>query len=264
MKPKTGMYVVLPGGNRYKEPEPEEEPKPPEGFVDSTVYRYRLDKDGKKMLIGTMPPFPENAEKLSNFKIKKEDEEMRSKDGIDWTNLWDKAIEKAYEGLTNREIAEEMNVPVHALKCKFDREKRKGWVDPRTQAPTQEIEPGEATKPAPAEQEPATEIIAENKEQVKETDVPEDEVAYNFTKEDKPTQYKPMEAKDAEPPANAFEKKVDEQIQNLFKTGIPEEVNLLELYIDNITTAAKIRVMKVIKDPVAVEIMREMFERRVI
>lgn len=201
MKPKTGMYAVLPGGNRYKEPEPEEEPKPPEGFVDSTVYRYRLDKDGKKMLIGTMSPFPEGWDKFNN--------NIKSKRG-------------GNEEMKGRGI----------------------------------IETGE--------QEPATEIIAENKEQVKETDVPEDEVAYNFTKEDKSTQYKPMEAKDAEPPANAFEKKVDEQIQNLFKTGIPEEVNLLELYIDNITTAAKIRVMKVIKDPVAVEIMREMFEGGVI
>lgn len=32
---------------------------PPEGFIDNTVYRYRLKPDGTKEFIGTMPPFPE-------------------------------------------------------------------------------------------------------------------------------------------------------------------------------------------------------------
>ena len=32
---------------------------PPEGFVDNTVYRYRIDEDGNKVLIGTMDAFPE-------------------------------------------------------------------------------------------------------------------------------------------------------------------------------------------------------------
>ena len=31
---------------------------PPEGFIDNTVYRYRLKPDGTKEFIGTMPAFP--------------------------------------------------------------------------------------------------------------------------------------------------------------------------------------------------------------
>jgi len=33
--------------------------EPPEGFVDNTVYRYRIDEDGNKVLIGTMEAYPE-------------------------------------------------------------------------------------------------------------------------------------------------------------------------------------------------------------
>lgn len=269
MKPKTGVNCAVPGGNRYIVPE--EETKPPDGFIDSTVKLGRIQPDGSIEYYGTMPPFPENAEKFSNFKIKKEVEEMRGRgiNRIDWTELWEQVVRKANAGLTNRKIADQMNVPVHALRCKVDMEKRKGWVDPRTkQALTENKKPDKATKPTPAKQEPAPEIIAEETGQVKETDVPEDEVVYDFTKEDKPTQYKPMEVEDATPPADDLERQVDEQIQSIFKAGIPEEdtVQVLspELYMDDRLKVVTNRVMTVINDPIALQVMREMFERMVI
>ncbi len=54
---------------------------PPEGFVDNVVYRYRLDENGNKVLIGTMPAFPENWDApLNPFKKKEQGEDRMSKD----------------------------------------------------------------------------------------------------------------------------------------------------------------------------------------
>ena len=58
--PKSFHVVCLePGADNPKKHAPVPAPGPPEGFVDSTVYRYKLDEDGNKVLIGTMEAFPE-------------------------------------------------------------------------------------------------------------------------------------------------------------------------------------------------------------
>ena len=43
---------------------------PPEGFVDNTVYRYRIDENGNKVLIGTMEAYPEGWERPKQFREK--------------------------------------------------------------------------------------------------------------------------------------------------------------------------------------------------
>ena len=49
---------LVPGAPLRAAPKKKDE-GPPEGFVDNVVYRYRLDENGNKVLIGTMPAFPE-------------------------------------------------------------------------------------------------------------------------------------------------------------------------------------------------------------
>ena len=48
-----GFHVVClePGADNPKKHAPVPAPEPPEGFVDNTVYRYRIDEDGNKVLI---------------------------------------------------------------------------------------------------------------------------------------------------------------------------------------------------------------------
>lgn len=43
---------------------------PPEGFVDNTVYRYRIDENGNKVFIGTMDGFPKGWERPKQFREK--------------------------------------------------------------------------------------------------------------------------------------------------------------------------------------------------
>lgn len=45
-------------------------PEPPEGFIDNTVYRYKLDENGNKVFIGTMDGFPEGWERPKQFREK--------------------------------------------------------------------------------------------------------------------------------------------------------------------------------------------------
>lgn len=80
-----GFHVVCLelGADNPKKHTPPPEPEPPEGFVDNTVYRYKL-VDGKEVLIGTMEAFPEGWDDPAKRKMtpgsgrrdKEEDEDM--------------------------------------------------------------------------------------------------------------------------------------------------------------------------------------------
>ena len=53
---------------------------PPEGFVDNTVYRYRIDENGNKVFIGTMDSFPagwERPKQLREKGFQKKKEEVK-------------------------------------------------------------------------------------------------------------------------------------------------------------------------------------------
>ncbi len=75
---------------------------PPEGFIDNTVYRYRLKPDGTKEFIGTMPPFPEGWDHPQQFRekgFKKQKEEVKEmpKKDIDFDAIVARAQEVAAE-----------------------------------------------------------------------------------------------------------------------------------------------------------------------
>ena len=84
MAPK-GFHVVClePGADNPKKHTPPPEPEPPEGFIDNTVYRYRLKPDGTKEFIGTMPAFPEegwnDSMKLKEKRLKGVEKMVRPK-----------------------------------------------------------------------------------------------------------------------------------------------------------------------------------------
>ena len=83
--PKSFHIVCLePGSDNPIQNEPVPDSEPPEGFVDNVVYRYKLDENGNKVLIGTMPAFPEGWDDPAKRKMtpgsgrrdKEEDEDM--------------------------------------------------------------------------------------------------------------------------------------------------------------------------------------------
>ena len=103
-----GFNVVClePGADNPKKHAPVPAPEPPEGFVDSTVYRYKLDEDGNKVLIGTMEAFPEGWDHPQQFrekgfqKKKEEVKEMPKKD-IDFEAI----VAKAKQIMTEQDVS---------------------------------------------------------------------------------------------------------------------------------------------------------------
>ena len=176
---KPGFYIdcLEPGADNPKEHAPVPAPDPPEGFVDNTVYRYKL-VDGKEVLIGTMDAFPEgwdDPQKLreKGFQKKKEEEKMAR---YDWKALWPQAQELLAQGLSTAKVAEKLGIDAPALRCKIDRERRKA----EKQTPTPEPAQAANQEPERAEAEPATEIIyLKQTGKEEEYGCPFDEPAYN-------------------------------------------------------------------------------------
>ena len=190
-----GFHVVClePGADNPKEHAPLPQPEPPEGFVDNTVYRYKL-VDGKEVLIGTMEAFPEGWDhpqqfREKGFQKKKEDEAM-VKPLENREELIQQAKALMQDGLNLAKAAKEVGIGTSTLSV---------WLKKERQAANQE--------PERESQEPATEIIPEL-EYLKQTGkeeeygCPFDEPAFNpnppedndFTAEDdEPIPYTPVE-----------------------------------------------------------------------
>ncbi len=177
------IVCLEPGADNPKEHAPVPAPDPPEGFVDNTVYRYRIDEAGNKVLIGTMEAFPEGWHRSKTdwekgFQKKKEDEKIMAR--YYWKALWPQAQELLAQGFSTAKVAEKLGIDAPALRCKINRERRKA------ERQTPEAEPTAAANQEPerAEAESATEIIPEL-EHLKQTGkeeeygCPFDEPAYN-------------------------------------------------------------------------------------
>ena len=99
----NGFHIVIePGAENPHKHSPPPDPEPPEGFVDSTVYRYKLDEDGNKVFIGTMDAFPEGWDHPQQFRekgFKKQKEEVKEmpKKDIDFGVIVARAQEVAAE-----------------------------------------------------------------------------------------------------------------------------------------------------------------------
>ena len=174
------VVCLEPGAGNPKKHTPPPEPEPPEGFVDNTVYRYRLDEDGNKVLIGTMDAFPEGWHRSKTdwekgFQKKKEDEEKMAR--YYWKALWPQVQELQAKGKSVTNIATELGIDRKVLVSKIYRENKK-------QTPTPEPEKVGRQYPVQENVESATEIIPEL-EYLKQTGkeeeygCPFDEPAYN-------------------------------------------------------------------------------------
>ena len=175
------VVCLEPGADNPKEHAPVPAPDPPEGFVDNTVYQYKL-VDGKEVLIGTMDAFPEGWDhpqqfREKGFQKKKEEEKMAR---YYWKALWPQAQELLAQGFSTAKVAEKLGIDAPALRCKIDRERRKA----ERQTPTPEPEKVGRQYPVQENVESATEIIPEL-EYLKQTGkeeeygCPFDEPAYN-------------------------------------------------------------------------------------
>ena len=110
MKKSLVTKTFEPGeGNRYDRPE-EKAPEPPGGFIDSTVYVYRLEEDGNKgKLLRTENPFPEVVAPSVWGKRKKGARGKPTK--YDWDKILPIAFSMREKGVVYSEIAESLNIP---------------------------------------------------------------------------------------------------------------------------------------------------------
>ena len=159
--PKGFRIVCLePGADNPKEHAPLPQPEPPEGFVDNTVYRYKL-VDGKEVLIGTMEAFPEGWDhpqqfREKGFQKKKEDEAM-VKPLENREELIQQAKALMQDGLSLTKAAKEVGIGTSTLSV---------WLKKERQAANQE--------PIQEEKEPAEDITPKT-----EMGCPFDEEAFN-------------------------------------------------------------------------------------
>jgi len=172
MKPDFYIGCLEPGADNPKEHAPVPAPEPPEGFVDNTVYRYKL-VDGKEVLIGTMEAFPEGWDDPAKRKMtpgsrwenQKEDEKIMAR--YHWKALWPQAQELLAQGLSTAKVAEKLGIDAPALRCKIDRERRKA----ERQAPSPEPAAAANQEPVQEAVEPATQSVAQEEPEITVKDV---------------------------------------------------------------------------------------------
>ena len=170
----NGFYIVIePGADNPKEHAPVPAPDPPEGFVDNTVYRYRIDEDGNKVFIGTMDGFPEGWERPKQFrekgfkKQKEEVEEMPKKD-----IAFEAIVARAQEVAAERGISLYKASGIVAQETGLHRTTVYNHARAMLQTPSPEPDQAANQEPERAEAEPAENIITEK-------GCPFDEEAFN-------------------------------------------------------------------------------------
>jgi hypothetical protein len=169
----NGFHIVIePGAENPHKHSPPPDPEPPEGFVDSTVYRYKLDEDGNKVLIGTMEAFPEGWDRPQQFrekgfqKKKEEVKEMPKKD-----------IDFGVIVARTQELAAELGISLYKASQIVAKETglHRTTVYNRAKAMEQipEPEPTQAANQEPIQEavEPATQSVAQEEPEITVKDV---------------------------------------------------------------------------------------------
>jgi hypothetical protein len=153
---ETSIHGIEPGAGNYFKPieTRSAESEPPEGFVDNTVYVYKLDENGHEVLVGTMDPFPEGwhrtkAEREKGFQKMNEEDEDMPKARDDREEILAKARPKLAAGQKISHVAKELGVPVGTLDY---------WIK---QTPTPEPVQAANQEPEREETEPAGNSVAQ-------------------------------------------------------------------------------------------------------
>jgi hypothetical protein len=191
-----GFHVVClePGADKPKEHAPVPAPEPPEGFVDNTVYRYRIDEDGNKVLIGTMEAFPEGWDRPQQFrekgfqKKKEEVKEMPKKD-IDFEAI----VAKAKQIMTEQDVSLYKASGIVAQETGLHRTTVYNHARAMLQAPSPEPAQVGSQKPVQEAVEPAENSVAP--EETKEVTLPPKNDGFG-PGDDEPIPYVPVDLRD--------------------------------------------------------------------
>ena len=190
--PKSFHIVCLePGSDNPIQNEPVPDSEPPEGFVDNVVYRYRLDENGNKVLIGTMPAFPEGWDTATNpFKKKGEDKMSKDKrtSGVkreDREQVIERVRQLLDEGKTIAQAAKILDVPYSTIYTWLKQEREE------TQKQAQEPVPVQV-----GSQEPAEPSITPEALEVSEKVTPPPRTDGFGPEDDEPIPYWPVDLRD--------------------------------------------------------------------
>lgn len=178
MKRDTGIECIdfLSGANTYKS-HTFEEPKPPEGFIDSTVRLGRLQPDGSIEWYGTQEPFPPGW----NSPKSQKGEDTMNKPREDKAEKLQEVKRLMKDGMSMNQASIQVGVPVGTIGTWLKREEQTpipAPVQAANQEPVQEKEGPEG---------PAENIIPEP-----EKGCPFDEPAYTAA-DDEPIAYSVVE-----------------------------------------------------------------------
>ena len=188
------VVCLEPGADNLKKHTPPPDPEPPEGFVDNTVYRYRIDEDGNKVLIGTMEAFPEGWDHPQQFrekgfqKKKEEVKEMPKKD-IDFETI----VARAQEVAAERGISLYKASGIVAQETGLHRTTVYNRARAMLQAPSPEPAAAANQEPERESQEPAQTSITP--EETKEVTLPPKNDGFG-PGDDEPIPYVPVDLRD--------------------------------------------------------------------
>ncbi len=147
------------------------------GFVDNTVYRYKLDEDGNKVLIGTMEAFPEGWNDPAQYrKTPGRGPAKKKREGnmveTNWKEITQKVQTLVDEGLStykaSRAVSKEIGVHYTTI---YNRVRKEIQVPDPVPAAAANQEPIQGS------QEPANQSVAQEKPEITVKDVLQYELA---------------------------------------------------------------------------------------
>jgi len=165
MKRDTGIECIdfLSGANTYKSHNLED-PKPPEGFIDSTVKLGRLQPDGSIEWYGTQEPFPPGWDEMAKTNNQRGENTM-PKPREDKAEKLQEVKKLMKDGMSMNQASIQVGVPVGTIGT---------WLKREEQTPTPAPAQAANQEPAQEKEEPAENIIPES-----DKGCPFDEQVYN-------------------------------------------------------------------------------------
>ena len=186
---------LIPGEPLQEVPKKQNE-EPPEGFVDNVVYRYRLDENGNKVLIGTMPAFPEGWDISKEFR-KGEDKMSKDKGNLgvkreDREQIMKRVQQLLGEGKTIAQAAKILDIPYSTIYTWLAQDKKKAQKQAQEPAPAQV----DSQEPEQEAQEPAETSITPEALEVSEKVTPPPRTDGFGPEDDEPIPYWPVDLRD--------------------------------------------------------------------
>lgn len=242
---------LVPGANTYVVPEEEPDPQPPEWFVDTNTYWKRRNPETGKEEIYKITDIKGN---ILWQKGEGEDMPIKPRDNREEKMPVIKRLRA--EGKTLKEISRELDVPYATLYM---------WLRIEEEGKTGN------SKVHPNKEELIPKILKMREEGktgaeiAKELNIPEGTIWYwlyvEKNKKQQAQESEPAEAANQEPEQEEEEK---EDYSEPAEESIAEEIPPVQLAQEHILARAKVHVQKVIEDPVALALLKELLRQEVI